>query len=158
MLLSFALILPTILIGLNLLLVIYLDFGGIDLGFLVLPAFYMGLVGGLLPVGITVAYLVTYQRESYAPAPLDEPVVVTPVRDDPPPKKVKQRKHKDKVNAWLVTRDGRNYQLNAGRTSIGRSSRNDIKIDGDGTVSGQHARIEEQNLLFSLPEGDVAKK
>ena len=55
-----------------------------------------------------------------------------------------------KVQAWLVTQDGHNYQLNKGETTFGRSAQNDIQIAGDSTISRQHAKIVEQNNHFKL--------
>ena len=112
--------------------------------------FFLGVIGSILSFVISVAYFVTFQGQTGYEPPVQGGPVVIERSPTPERAKVKQRKQKEKVNAWLITRDGRNYQINAGRTSIGRSSRNDIKIEGDGTVSGQHARIEEQNFHFSL--------
>jgi hypothetical protein len=131
--------------------------------------FYLGLLGGVIPPVVAVGYFVNFrdlvgcpnghvydrvlgecpecapaqpvivqgQQVDYGRAPAPEPVAPAP-----PPK--------PKAQAWLVTDSGRNYQLNLGETTLGRSSRNDIKIDGDTTVGRNHAKIEEQNGHFRL--------
>ena len=57
---------------------------------------------------------------------------------------------KAKVNAWLVTRDGQSYQLFAEETMIGRSSKCDIQIIDDFTLSKRHAKLVETDGLFTL--------
>ena len=137
---------------------------------------YLGVLGGLGGLALAVAYYVNYkgmvgndqgftvidqgqfvggqspyQPNAGYPAPPPPPVqsysnpsshsqapVSTPMPSKP------------KVSAWLVSREGRNFQLNRGETILGRSSRNDIKIDGDTTVSKQHAKIVESNGHFKL--------
>jgi pSer/pThr/pTyr-binding forkhead associated (FHA) protein len=59
------------------------------------------------------------------------------------------RPQKPHANAWLVTRDGKNYQLCQGETTIGRRSTNDIMLDEE-TVSREQAKIVEQNGRFRL--------
>ncbi|MDH5507658.1 MAG: FHA domain-containing protein, partial [Anaerolineae bacterium] len=74
----------------------------------------------------------------------------TPGRGAPPPPT------KPKAPAWLVASDGRNFQVNLGETTIGRSSKNDIHITGDTTVSNRHAKIIEANGHYKLQ--DVGSK
>jgi hypothetical protein len=130
--------------------------------------FYLGLLGGILPPVLAVGYYVTFrgmtgcpQGHTYEVAlgqcpecarlnpppqpPRGEPNhrVVPPQAPVAPPREVKP-----KVQAWLVTADGHNYQLNQGETVIGRSSQNDIQVPGDTTVSKLHAKIVEQNGHF----------
>ncbi|HAF62203.1 MAG TPA: hypothetical protein DCK95_07750 [Anaerolineaceae bacterium] len=57
--------------------------------------------------------------------------------------------NKLKVSAWLVSREGKNYQLNAGETSIGRSSDNHIQLMNP-KISKHHAKIVETNNHFKL--------
>lgn len=60
------------------------------------------------------------------------------------------RPRKAKTQAWLVeSNKGRNYQLNAGTTTIGRSSSNDICLT-DSMVSKHHAKIVEERGHFRL--------
>lgn len=66
-----------------------------------------------------------------------------PVRNAPLPQK------KAKVQAWLVSKDGRNYQLNLGSTTIGRSSDNDIRLM-DPEISKHHAKIIESGGHYKL--------
>lgn len=56
---------------------------------------------------------------------------------------------KRKISAWLVSKEGRNYQLNTGTTNIGRSSSNDIQLMNS-RISKQHAKIVESNGQFKL--------
>ena len=138
--------------------------------------FYLGLLGGILPVVLAVGYLVTFQgmkgclqghvyesrlgkcpecarnQVQMQPQPVPQPVFPAPRPEPaqnpinvPPP-----TPQKPKTHAWLVSQDGRNYQLNCGDTTIGRLSTNDIQLQGDTTVSRQHAKIVEQNGHFKL--------
>lgn len=138
--------------------------------------FYLGMLGGILPVVLDIGYYVTYQgsvgcpkghvyearlgacpecaREAAAAMP---PVVVQqpepPRRREParqPEPVVEPVKQVAKAAAWLRTSNGRTYQLNCGETTIGRGSDNDIQIDGDTAVSRHHARIKEANGHFRL--------
>ena len=141
---------------------------------LVEPIFYLGLLGGILPPVIAVGYFVTYQgymgcvnghiydqalgecpecaRAAIAPqmpvmsaSAYVQPSPAPPVPDIapvPPPK--------PKAQAWLVSSDGHNYQINLGETAVGRSSNNDIQLSGDTTVGRQHLKIIEQNGHFRL--------
>ena len=52
--------------------------------------------------------------------------------------------------AWLLTRNGREHQLRQGLTRVGRSSRNDIVLAEDTTVSREHAKILEENGHYRL--------
>ncbi len=54
-----------------------------------------------------------------------------------------------KAQAWLVA-GNKSFQLNQGTTTIGRSTRNDIVLDGELTVSKEHAKIVEENGHFKL--------
>ncbi len=134
--------------------------------------FYLGILGGVLPAVIAVGYFVTYQglvgcvnghvyeaalgkcpecaRQAMAAQPQivhEVPQRPTPVIQpvSPPPQPLKPKAH-----AWLISKDGRDYQLNLGETTIGRSSDNDIQLSGDTTVSRQHAKVNEQNGHYRL--------
>jgi hypothetical protein len=142
------------------------------------PVFYLGVLGGLLPVILAIGYFVTYQgltgcpRGLHAPyetvlgqcpecARLDNPVPPVSVRMSnqgsfaPGPRAADVGMaplppSKRKVQAWLATSSGKNYQLCEHETTIGRHSSNDIYLMGDTTVSRQHAKIVEQNGRFKL--------
>jgi len=126
--------------------------------------FYLGLLGGVLPPVLAVGYYVNFRgmavcsqghtyeialgqcpecASSRVPSPPFQggypPPVQQPAAPLPPPL--------PKAQAWLVTADGRNYQLNQGETTIGRSAQNDIQLS-DGTVSKLHAKIIERNGHF----------
>ncbi|MGD2251595.1 MAG: FHA domain-containing protein [Anaerolineales bacterium] len=130
--------------------------------------FYLGLLGGVIPPVLAIGYFVNFRGmvgcpngHVYAkslgecpecaalrPAPV---VVQPPVREPKPaPPPVKPRKVKPKAHAWLVADDGRSHQLNATLTTVGKSSRNDLQVTGDGTVSREHAKITEQAGRFTF--------
>ena len=135
--------------------------------------FYLGLLGGILPPVLAIGYYVTYKgmngcpnghvyesalgqcpecAAQAAPVILRDPSpqpyvpVQPPVRGEPP------SPIKPKANAWLVSQDGKNFQLNLGETTIGRSSTNDIQLSGEETVSRQHAKVFEKNGHFHLAD------
>ncbi|MBN1666791.1 MAG: FHA domain-containing protein, partial [Anaerolineales bacterium] len=127
------------------------------------PIMYLGLLGGVGGPLLAVAYYITFQGQtgpanapgvprsagagSYTPRPVGAapaggaPVGREPVARPLPPSG-------PKTSAWLVARSGHNFQLNQGETTIGRSAQNHIKVDGDSTVSRNHAKIVEQNNHF----------
>jgi hypothetical protein len=139
------------------------------------PIFYLGILGGLLPVVLAVGYYVTFQGMAGCPrgmhgayesilgqcpecARMDMPrnpvVIQEPVRHPqyevnsgevapPPPSK-------RKVQAWLVSANGKSYQLCERETMVGRHSSNDIYLTNDATVSRQHAKITEMSGRFKL--------
>ena len=138
--------------------------------------FYMGLLGGLLPPVIAAGYYVTFQemvvcsraghvyeeelgecpecarlepamaQVAYV-APAVQPAVPQslPRQEAAPPPPAKPKAH-----AWLIAEDGHSYQLNQGTTTVGKSSRNDIQLIGDKTLSREHVKILEQNGRFRL--------
>jgi hypothetical protein len=125
------------------------------------PIMYMGLLGGLGGPILAIAYTITYQGQTGSRQ--DDPVVAPPPpppgggysssqrRQPPEPRKrpaAPPPEVKPKAHAWLVSQDGRSYQLNQGETTIGRSAQNDIQIGNDATVSKSHAKIVEQNNHF----------
>lgn len=133
--------------------------------------FYLGLLGGVIPPVVAIGYYVTfkglvgcpqghvYERSlgqcpdaSHYPAPMPVPPyppvqpAPAPVPSGPPPAA------KPKAHAWLISDDGRSYQLNLQVTTIGKSGRNDIQITTDPTVSREHAKILEQNGRFRITD------
>ena len=121
---------------------------------------YLGIIGGLGGPILAVAYYFTYQGQTgpdpsgvgLQPLPVQYPAPAPP---PPPERKVQPAgppppPSKPPANAWLVSREGRNYQLNLGETTLGRSSINDVQITGDTTLSKTHAKITEQNGHFKL--------
>lgn len=144
------------------------------------PVFYLGVLGGLLPIVLVVGYYVTFQGMSGCPrgmhgayeavlgqcpecAAMDRPqspVIIQPGsaggRDYPQPSGgggtsvAPLPPSKRKVQAWLAAENGKSYQLCEHETIIGRMATNDIYITGDNTVSRQHAKIIEQNGRFKL--------
>lgn len=132
--------------------------------------FYLGLLGGILPVVLAIGYYVTYKGllgcrnghvyeavlgqcpECVQPARnVDyQEQVVRPYPPQPPEPIEAPRPSKPKASAWLIDQTGRNYQLCKGETSIGRSSTNDVQFSGVSSISRQHAKIQEKNGRFYL--------
>ncbi len=114
----------------------------------------VGLFVLIIGYGLVAAGIVMQFNER---PPVPEPVVVDSVdrygdvrrrrrpRDDEP-----MRPRARTVPAWLVTGDGRQHQLLEGTTRVGRSSRNDISLTGDESVSREHAKIIEDHGHFRL--------
>ncbi|MGD8554929.1 MAG: FHA domain-containing protein [Anaerolineales bacterium] len=146
------------------------SFTGLDAGPLMgfgEPIFYLGLLGGVIPAVLAIGYFVNFRGmvgcpdgHVYAkslgecpecaalrPAPV---VVQPPARAPKAPPAVKPREVKPKAHAWLVADDGRSHQLNVKLTTVGKSSRNDLQVTGDGTVSRDHAKITEQAGRFTF--------
>lgn len=137
------------------------------------PIFYLGVLGGVLPVVLAVGHYVTFQglmvcpqghlyeavmgncpHPDHLPPPVTSPNLrysEPRLRDDSDETAPPLRPSKKRLNAWLVnTERGRNYQLYVDETRIGRSIRNDIVLEGDRTVSRESAKIVEQNGRFRL--------
>jgi hypothetical protein len=139
--------LAVILPGLLLLPTIFYRFAGADTQDSLLSYkdlfFYMGLLGGIVPVLAALGYWITFRGitgEQLKPPPAEPPPVLEPAA---PPRPM--------VNAWLIdTGANRSYQLYAGDTRIGRSQgRNDIVI-AHPTVSREHVLIREEDGHFTL--------
>ncbi len=125
----------------------------------------LGVLGGLGAVSLVITFYIIYQGQggsipqaqvpggyggerTYAPPP-------PPVSAQPPPASrgrasAPRHANKTKASAWLVTQNGKNYQLFMGETIIGRSSKCDIQIIGDTTLSKRHAKFIEKNGRFKL--------
>ncbi|MDD2920804.1 MAG: FHA domain-containing protein [Anaerolineales bacterium] len=144
------------------------------------PVFYLGVLGGLLPVVLAIGYYVTFQGMMGCPrgmhgayekvlgqcpecAAMDRPrdpiIMHAPNNDrggyrqpanNTGVSSAPPPSNKRKVQAWLVASNGKNYQLCEHETVIGRLPSNDIYLTGDSTVSRQHAKIVEQNGRFKL--------
>lgn len=139
------------------------------------PIFYLGVLGGLIPIVLAVGYYVTFQGMLGCPRgihPAFEAVLGQcpecareDLRGRSYPEEAPRPVHREresgggggyvppapekaKVAAWLVGK--KNYQLCAGETTIGRSPENDVYLTGDNTVSRQHAKIIQQGQHFKL--------
>jgi len=136
--------------------------------------FYLGLIGGILPAVLAIGYYVTYRglvgcanghvyeavlgqcpectraAQASVPSPIQQ--AYPSPQSIPPPQPEPLPPIRPKANAWLVSRDGRNYQLCQGETTIGRSSSNDVQFSGETTVSRQHAKILEKDGRFYLTD------
>jgi len=124
------------------------------------PVMYMGILGGIGGPMLAIAFYISYQGQTGKSAAGMPPGYVPPPPPPPPPAgRTKSRRPaagpppqvKPKAHAWLVSQDGRSYQLNLGETAIGRAPDNDIQIS-DSKVSTRHAIIEEQNNHFKLSD------
>ena len=130
--------------------------------------FYLGFLGCLINLAVAMAYYINF-RGLTTPVSVLRPVTVSsnysghPQRHMSPPagagdsfqqKPISgpaiQRPIKPLADAWLVSQDGRSFQLFLGETSIGRSAENDVYITGDSTISKHHAKITEQSGAFRL--------
>jgi hypothetical protein len=135
--------------------------------------FYLGLLGGLIPLVVAVGYYFNFQgmvacKEGHLyeeelgecpecasiaqassvpiyhePAPRYHEPAPAPAPGPPPDTR-------SRANAWLITSDGRNHQLYLGETSVGRYRDNDVQLLGDDSVSKHHLKIIEQNGRFKL--------
>ena len=125
----------------------------------------LGVLGGLGALSLVITFYIIYQGEGGRVPPMvhgEEYGERTyappqPLMPPPPPQQAARGRasaprhaNKTKANAWLVTRNGKNYQLFAGETIIGRSSKCDIQIIGDTTLSKQHAKFIEKGGRFKL--------
>lgn len=124
----------------------------------------LGILGGLGGLSLVITFYIIYQGEggrmpqmagqrggyqgTYAPPP--PPLAPPPPAASRGKASVPRRANKTKASAWLVTRNGKNYQLFVGETVIGRSSKCDIQIIGDTTLSKRHAKFIEKNGRFKL--------
>jgi hypothetical protein len=115
---------------------------------------YLGIIAGIGALGLGIGYWLTYKDEkeySSVQSVNDVYIPPSPVEVSPVMESSGYRSTKPKVNAWLIMKsNGKNYQLNKGTTTIGRSSKNDIPIINDRTVSNQHVKIIEENGRFKL--------
>jgi len=124
------------------------------------PVVYLGVLGGVGALGLAIAFFINFKGAPsvadngddriYQPPP---PQYEMPVRrgERPLPAARDSRPQKPKANAWLVSKsDGRNYQINLGSTTIGRSTKCDIPVVNDATVSKTHAKIVEENGRYKL--------
>jgi hypothetical protein len=143
------------------------------------PIFYLGILGGLLPLVLAIGYFVTFQGMNGCPrgmhgvyetvlgqcpecARMDmppAPVVIQSSAAYPPQRGAGGNggesvaplpPSKRKVQAWLISTNGKSYQLCEHETTVGRMASNDIYLTNDATVSRQHAKIIEQGGRFKL--------
>lgn len=139
--------------------------------------FYLGLLGGVLGVALAVGYYFTYRgltgcpnghvydsvlgecpecKPKFVPQPvpvnIPRPIPSTMGVPVPPP-----APRKPKASAWLVTADGKSYQLCLSETTIGRLDSNDIHLSGSMSVSREHAKITESNGRFYIFDLDSSQ-
>jgi hypothetical protein len=121
--------------------------------------FYVGLIGGIVPLVVAAGYLITYkdlkgcERGHVYDASLAEcpdcarerarlAMAAAPAPPPPPTR--------PKVSAWLVEAgSNRSHQLNQGDTRLGRAKDNDV-VFNDRAVSREHLLIREDQGHFTL--------
>lgn len=138
---------------------------------LIEPFFYLGLLGGVVPIIVLVAYLLSASRQpAPTPSPMPGPSAYDPTKrqpsSQPRPRSssagatqrqssgAQVRPAVPKANALLYVQtgpaSGRQFQLNTGRTKVGRDqSKVDIVID-DPEVSAEHFQIAEQDGHYRI--------
>ncbi|MBN1485064.1 MAG: FHA domain-containing protein [Chloroflexia bacterium] len=133
--------------------------------------FYIGLIGGIVPVVVAVGYGITYQGmrgcehghvydaalgacplcapprvepvPEYRPAPDRTPPAPPPVSPAPPAR--------PPANAWLLNEGAnRTHQLNQGDTRVGRGKQANHIVLGDRAVSREHILIREDRGHFTI--------
>lgn len=141
--------------------------------------FYLGVLGGLVPVMIAVGYWVTYrgynpaadaaaraeaanqaaqsgqqQRRIWVVENSEDVTQLTQYASEFRKQENKPaRPPRELVDAWLVDIDNpqRVYQLSIGTTTLGRHTKNDVTI-ADPAISREHALIEHQDGQFYLQD------
>jgi len=139
--------------------------------------FGLGILGGILPGMLAIGYYIFYRGmvvcsqghvyEAKLGKCTNPEHLVTKITHITIEKRPESRKHgiveivedevgtpltpvKKHVHAWLVAKNGKDYQLFANETRIGRSLTNDIVLEHDKTVNRESAKILEQNGHFRL--------
>ena len=103
--------------------------------------FYLGLIGSVASLIISIAGLLAVGRSHLPPPPPPPP----PPHPPPPPPS-----DPGHVHAWLVDRThSRTYQLIAGDTRLGRGIQNTIVLD-DPAISREHLLIRQEGDQFTL--------
>lgn len=119
--------------------------------------FLLGLIGGIMPLGVAIAYWIagppSYEKFTSGGGP----VVEVPPRDNIEtgttvvPSVTPPGRHKSKAGGWLISQvTGRRYDLYKKETRLGRSSRNNDIVFADPSVSREHALVKEDNNVFTL--------
>jgi hypothetical protein len=135
--------------------------------------FYLGLIGGIVPIVVAVGYAVTYQgmrgcdrghifqaslgecptcAQERAPVASPSPPVYQPIRERetiPPVSPLPPVK--PKTNAWLVEEGtNRTHQLNQGDTRVGRGKQANDLVFTDKAVSREQFLIREEKGHFTI--------
>ncbi len=134
--------------------------------------FYLGLLGGILPLVIAVGYLIAHWKvigcergHTYATSERECPIcaeerrrVQPPVPPDPPNLKSQRDRivepppppRRDKINALLIeTANNQRHELCRGDTRAGRGRDNDIALN-DPSISREHFLIREDQGHLTL--------
>ncbi len=141
--------------------------------------FYLGLVGGIVPLIVAVGYTITYQgmrgcihghiyeasipecpfcaQERVAamppmpvqPAPVAAPFPAAAPRASAPPPMATPARAR--ANAWLVDeRTHQNHQLCQGDTRVGRGKQNNDIVIADSAISREHILIREEHEHYTV--------
>jgi hypothetical protein len=143
---------PTILIALN------VESNLLNFDVLLIYLFaYMGMGSSFIGLGLWIGYAIFFKDNAEVPREPDYPpvgggyVIQPPAPRPQQTPQVRPTPRKPKVPAWLVERNsGKNHQLNQGTTIIGRSSRSNVQLINDPTVSSQHIKIIEDNGHYRM--------
>ena len=118
---------------------------------------YLGVASSVIAVGLAVGYWISYRELAVNDHVKDDDFQIVSPPPPPPhrpivkPQRASYKPPKPKANAWMIMKsNGKSYQLNRDTTVIGRSSRSDIPILDDPTVSGQHIKIINDNGHFKM--------
>jgi len=116
---------------------------------------YLGVLAGIGALALAIGYWITFKDGAERLPDVSDDIHVyvppSPQPAQPMPSSGGYKPSKPKTNAWLITKsDGKSHQLSKGTTTIGRSSKCDIPIISDRTVSSQHLKIIEQHGHFKL--------
>jgi hypothetical protein len=133
------------------------------------PLTYLGLLGALLPPWLLVVYSLNFRgrigcarghvyAKSMGTCPSCHPLSSESIMASTSPilmaakraLSTGPRDARSKTQAWLIATDGSSFQLNREVTTVGKSSKNDIQITTDNTVSRVHLRIQEKNGAYIL--------
>lgn len=130
--------------------------------------FGLGILGGILPGMLAIGYYIYYRGMVVCPLGhvYEEKIMKCPHPDHlvtikytvKPPSVSREEEAvaaplapvKKHVHAWLVAKNGKDYQLFENETRIGRSLTNDIVLEHDKTVNRESVKILEQNGHFRL--------
>lgn len=122
--------------------------------------FLLGLIGGIMPLGVAIAYWIAGPpsnplaasagpvHESRAESRGERAGFEVDQETTPRPRATFDRAKKI-ARGWLMGQDSRQYQLYKGQTTIGRAKVNDL-VFGDPSVSHEQCLIREEQDVFTL--------
>lgn len=122
--------------------------------------FWIGLLGGLIPIIVTIGYLLTTPSQQPAPAPssgaASQSSAASTRRVQPTPRQSggqgtasPQEPRRQKAGAVLVGPSNRRFELFVGRNEIGRNASQQISFN-DPEISSKHCLVDAKNGAFQL--------